>query len=64
MMEIFLSVVLMAACFAMLGAGLLFSRRMNCVQGSCGGIANSPNPDIECVTCSGDPKDCPEKNDC
>ena len=60
-METLLAVGVMGACFALLGAGLLFGRKKNCVVGSCGGIGKDPNSDIACVTCAGDESKCPEK---
>jgi hypothetical protein len=60
-MEILLAVGVMALCFIGLGLGLVLKRRHNCVQGSCGGeAAKDPNSAIACMTCSGDPKKCPE----
>lgn len=62
-MEILLAVGVMAACFALLGAGLLLRRKKNCLQGSCGGAAaKDPDSEISCPSCAGDPKACPEQS--
>ena len=60
-MEILLSALVMLACAALLGVGLLFKRRKNTLKGSCGGLSSGEmGPDMSCPSCEGDPARCPE----
>ncbi|MFH1724476.1 MAG: hypothetical protein ABII00_07630 [Elusimicrobiota bacterium] len=53
-MEVLLAVVVMALCFVGLGVGVLFSRKLRCLLGSCGGGAEPKDPDDEtrCPACA------------
>jgi len=63
-MEILLTFLIIAACFAGLGIGLILTGKK--LKGSCGGVASKgKGPDIECSICGkkGDEIDSCEESD-